>query len=169
MEVNIDFCPGGYWLNQSNRLQFFNSFAKEKGFDPRTPSNWYSAPRNEIMDRKVFIYWHNSIIVLLIIIIGCYISAQLLWGKCNKGTYWYISRYRIGHKLFLFKNSYVILVRSINYIFSFRLFFPPQLIGGKITKREERFLWKLQRNTDLMLCFPTIGIRCPLIIFSVYR
>jgi hypothetical protein len=34
---------------------FFEKYAKEVGFDPEIPSNWYSQPRENILAAKVFL------------------------------------------------------------------------------------------------------------------
>lgn len=35
------------------RQLFFSLFAKEKGFDPLVPENWYSVPSEELLSSKV--------------------------------------------------------------------------------------------------------------------
>lgn len=43
------------WGKIENRRKFFEDYAKEKGFDPLVPHNWYRLPRSDIADIKVLI------------------------------------------------------------------------------------------------------------------
>jgi hypothetical protein len=42
------------WHKMKNRRRFFEEYAKENGFDPLNPKNWYSQPRKKIEAKKVF-------------------------------------------------------------------------------------------------------------------
>jgi hypothetical protein len=42
-----------YWLNMENRREFFESFAKEKAFNPLVASNWHSVDFKALMTHKV--------------------------------------------------------------------------------------------------------------------
>jgi hypothetical protein len=39
--------------NFENRKKFFEDYAKQNGFDPYNPVNWYTQPRENIMSVKV--------------------------------------------------------------------------------------------------------------------
>lgn len=41
------------WNDYENRLQFFKMFAKENGFDPLLPANWYSISASQLRARTV--------------------------------------------------------------------------------------------------------------------
>jgi hypothetical protein len=44
----------GYFIqNYQNRRELFENFAKEHGFDPLNPSNWYSIPIDSVIAHKV--------------------------------------------------------------------------------------------------------------------
>lgn len=40
---------GNYWNEKTNRRKYFESIAKEKGFDALQPSHWYSLPRDSLL------------------------------------------------------------------------------------------------------------------------
>lgn len=42
-----------HWANKENRRLFFEKYAKDKGFDPLVPQNWYEANIVEIKHVKV--------------------------------------------------------------------------------------------------------------------
>eukprot|EP00026_Physarum_polycephalum_P001164 Phypoly_transcript_01165.p1 GENE.Phypoly_transcript_01165~~Phypoly_transcript_01165.p1 ORF type:complete len:960 (+),score=125.04 Phypoly_transcript_01165:678-3557(+) len=42
----------GYWENVGNRRIFFDNFAKERGFNPLVPTNWYSVSPKSVKDTK---------------------------------------------------------------------------------------------------------------------
>jgi hypothetical protein len=41
------------WDKSAERRHFFEDYAKENGFDPLIPDNWYSQSRDKIMSTKV--------------------------------------------------------------------------------------------------------------------
>lgn len=41
------------WRNPKNRRKFFEEYAKENGFDPYQPDNWYSQAKHKIEEKKV--------------------------------------------------------------------------------------------------------------------
>ena len=41
------------WTRVENRRSFFESYAKESGFDPLVAENWYSESKQKIMFAKV--------------------------------------------------------------------------------------------------------------------
>lgn len=43
---------GGYW-NVKTRRKFFDEFAREQGFDPLHPENWYQFTTADILKKKV--------------------------------------------------------------------------------------------------------------------
>ena len=44
---------GGFWAEQANRKAFLDEFAKDKGFDPLIPANWYLIKRQQLLKKKV--------------------------------------------------------------------------------------------------------------------
>jgi len=46
--------PKGYWREKQHRRDFFNEFAKEKGFDPSVPENWYSVTAAQISKKVTY-------------------------------------------------------------------------------------------------------------------
>jgi hypothetical protein len=42
------------WEDISSRRELFVKYAKENGFDPLNPENWYLQPRKKILEIKVF-------------------------------------------------------------------------------------------------------------------
>jgi len=42
-----------YWKNEQNLRDFFDDFAKEKGFDPTQEGNWYPVKFHELLKKKV--------------------------------------------------------------------------------------------------------------------
>jgi len=44
--------PINYWNDTRNRKKFFDHFAKEQGFDPLVPDNWYLVNRSAVLDLK---------------------------------------------------------------------------------------------------------------------
>jgi len=42
-----------YWKDPLNCRVFFDEFAKEEGFDPFKPENWYKAGLRRLKNRKV--------------------------------------------------------------------------------------------------------------------
>lgn len=55
------------WNDTRNRKKFFEDYAKENGFDPLVPENWYNQPRDKINTFKVIIL--NVIIIVYILIL----------------------------------------------------------------------------------------------------
>jgi len=53
----------GYWDLASNRRRFFESFAKESGFDPLVPKNWYSLQKDDLIKyegaKNIFAHYEN--------------------------------------------------------------------------------------------------------------
>jgi len=45
-----------YWHTKTNKVKFFNNFAKSKGFDPLVAENWYRVARVEIKKTKKAAY-----------------------------------------------------------------------------------------------------------------
>ncbi len=45
----------GYWKNINNCRAFFDEYAKEKGFDPRDPENWYEVRNIELGEKRVWL------------------------------------------------------------------------------------------------------------------
>lgn len=43
----------GFWLDLQNRRDFFDEFAAANKFDPLVAKNWYSVPKERIIERKV--------------------------------------------------------------------------------------------------------------------
>lgn len=43
------------WHKVKNRRNFFEEYAKENGFDPRIPKNWYKQPKKKLEAKKVVI------------------------------------------------------------------------------------------------------------------
>jgi len=62
--------PAKYWHNSKNRKAFFLEFAKERGFDPLLPDNWYSITQNDFKSAKrapsVLRYYKNHYISALL-------------------------------------------------------------------------------------------------------
>jgi len=46
------------WGTAESRKLFFEQYAKEVGFDPLLPDNWYLQPQNNILSRKVFYFYY---------------------------------------------------------------------------------------------------------------
>eukprot|EP00026_Physarum_polycephalum_P006810 Phypoly_transcript_06862.p1 GENE.Phypoly_transcript_06862~~Phypoly_transcript_06862.p1 ORF type:complete len:562 (+),score=109.53 Phypoly_transcript_06862:93-1688(+) len=44
--------PANYWANPDNRKKFFVDYAKERGFDPEIPENWYSVELSDLRKKK---------------------------------------------------------------------------------------------------------------------
>jgi hypothetical protein len=42
-----------HWHLPENRKTLFDNFARETGFDPLIPKNWYAVARETVMDFKV--------------------------------------------------------------------------------------------------------------------
>jgi hypothetical protein len=40
---------GSYWQNKENRRKFLDQYAKEKGFDPLLPENWYNISSSVVL------------------------------------------------------------------------------------------------------------------------
>jgi len=51
-EEKFKNAPKNFWTDKDNRKNFFNSFAKSKGFDPLIPENWYSITVADILPVK---------------------------------------------------------------------------------------------------------------------
>jgi hypothetical protein len=66
-----------FWHEVKNRRKFFDSFAREQGFDPLIAENWYSADTAAIRRLKV-IFVLILLVKLLINIIEGAINSQLL-------------------------------------------------------------------------------------------
>jgi len=52
----------GYWKEMQNRIQFFVEFAKEQGFDPLVPDNWYNVTQKQIISkggRGLLVYYES--------------------------------------------------------------------------------------------------------------
>jgi hypothetical protein len=45
-----------YWNNAAARRKFFEDYAKENGFDPLDPNNWYKISRYKLMALQVFFF-----------------------------------------------------------------------------------------------------------------
>jgi hypothetical protein len=43
----------GSWIYVDTRRKFFEKYAKDNGFDPKNPENWYAQPADLIMSVKV--------------------------------------------------------------------------------------------------------------------
>jgi hypothetical protein len=62
----------GRWADEHNRKQFFDSFARENGFDPLVPENWYLVTLDKLQQQhKVFTFMYlfsmnNSLLKSLI-------------------------------------------------------------------------------------------------------
>jgi hypothetical protein len=41
------------WFYPEDRRNFFENYAKSKGFDPLVPDNWYNVTREQVMSFKV--------------------------------------------------------------------------------------------------------------------
>eukprot|EP00026_Physarum_polycephalum_P000846 Phypoly_transcript_00847.p1 GENE.Phypoly_transcript_00847~~Phypoly_transcript_00847.p1 ORF type:complete len:1309 (+),score=236.62 Phypoly_transcript_00847:226-3927(+) len=51
------------WTEAETRRKFFEDFARENGFDPLNPENWYHQSRDKIMERKSsfsVLYYHKG-------------------------------------------------------------------------------------------------------------
>ena len=46
------FSKVNFWKDESNRRDFFVSFAKERSFDMLIPENWYTIKQQEVVARK---------------------------------------------------------------------------------------------------------------------
>jgi len=46
--------PNGYWASEQNRKGFFDAFAKEEGFDPLVPGNWYKVALKTVKAKRGF-------------------------------------------------------------------------------------------------------------------
>jgi hypothetical protein len=44
---------GKFWADSKNQREFMLSFAREKGFDPLLPANWYSVSTGSFLAFKV--------------------------------------------------------------------------------------------------------------------
>eukprot|EP00026_Physarum_polycephalum_P005007 Phypoly_transcript_05033.p1 GENE.Phypoly_transcript_05033~~Phypoly_transcript_05033.p1 ORF type:complete len:665 (+),score=73.56 Phypoly_transcript_05033:296-1996(+) len=58
------------WAEESNRRKFLEEYARENGFDPFIPENWYSQPLSQLTDTKYasnVMYYHNRSMVRAII------------------------------------------------------------------------------------------------------
>jgi hypothetical protein len=52
--LNATFLIGAIaWRDVGNRRRFFENYAKENGFDPHDPENWYLQPKDNILAVKV--------------------------------------------------------------------------------------------------------------------
>lgn len=49
----IYFLEGKHWRSTNNRKQFFQNFAKDNGFDPNVPENWYRLKKEKLVSAKV--------------------------------------------------------------------------------------------------------------------
>jgi len=65
-EIGLDKFKMGIsrWVDINNRRDFFEKYAKEKGFDPLHSSLWYLQPKSQIMAQKVPIN-HIPLLILL--------------------------------------------------------------------------------------------------------
>jgi len=67
--TKLALIPRGYWMNTSNRKEFFEEFAKINGFDSLIAQNWYSVTKKQILEHKsagsVLIYYEGSFIAAL--------------------------------------------------------------------------------------------------------
>lgn len=54
----LNFYLGSYWQSQENKRNLFEVFAKQRGFDPLVPSNWYPLSiKKDLLPQKVsFVY-----------------------------------------------------------------------------------------------------------------
>lgn len=57
-----------FWSHKENRKEFFDRFARKRGFDPRVPENWYSVELESISKERVFILLCLIMIIIIIII-----------------------------------------------------------------------------------------------------
>jgi hypothetical protein len=45
----------GFYTDIGNQRKFFENYAKQHGFDPLKPENWYTQPRKNIMSTTVLL------------------------------------------------------------------------------------------------------------------
>eukprot|EP00026_Physarum_polycephalum_P002322 Phypoly_transcript_02328.p1 GENE.Phypoly_transcript_02328~~Phypoly_transcript_02328.p1 ORF type:complete len:917 (+),score=144.55 Phypoly_transcript_02328:40-2790(+) len=50
-----------FWVSQENRTQFFNDYAREKGFDPLVPENWYNDPCQFLHQEEGLTHYHKNV------------------------------------------------------------------------------------------------------------
>lgn len=63
--LSSHFNEGGYLLKVQRRREMFDNFAKEIGIDPLVPENWYSIPRELLLETPVWInylFYHHYFI-----------------------------------------------------------------------------------------------------------
>eukprot|EP00026_Physarum_polycephalum_P003969 Phypoly_transcript_03986.p1 GENE.Phypoly_transcript_03986~~Phypoly_transcript_03986.p1 ORF type:complete len:741 (+),score=114.71 Phypoly_transcript_03986:43-2265(+) len=74
-EINFDFSKfsvlkNKFWHDMKNRRNFFDKFARERGFDPLVPDNWYTSDKSAIRRIKgaqsILNYYNSSIVNALI-------------------------------------------------------------------------------------------------------
>jgi len=51
-KTKFSFVPYNYWANVANRKRLFEQFAKERGFDPLIPDNWYGIKGKDLHTMK---------------------------------------------------------------------------------------------------------------------
>eukprot|EP00026_Physarum_polycephalum_P001040 Phypoly_transcript_01041.p1 GENE.Phypoly_transcript_01041~~Phypoly_transcript_01041.p1 ORF type:complete len:1163 (+),score=140.56 Phypoly_transcript_01041:229-3717(+) len=51
-ESKFVLLPSNYWDSDTNRFSFFRNFAKERGFDPLIPENWYPFTASDLPKAK---------------------------------------------------------------------------------------------------------------------
>jgi len=60
---------GNHWADERNQKEFFDTYAKDNGFDPLVASNWYSVTRQNILKCKgsstVLTYYQGSFVKAL--------------------------------------------------------------------------------------------------------
>lgn len=76
-------CCLEYWHRLVNRRKFFENYAKEQGFDPLVPENWYSQPIQNLMELKVYNLFVFVFIIFRFILFSCsYLIIILGFSAC---------------------------------------------------------------------------------------
>lgn len=70
-----------FWKDRKNRRNFFENYAKENGFDPLVPDNWYKHPYINISQIKVLsnIFLLFYVFYLKLLLSGSKASFNLSW------------------------------------------------------------------------------------------
>ena len=69
------------WESTESRREFFESYAKENGFDPHYHENWYSQSRSKIIARKV----STTLLSLLLFILFHFNNKNVTGVKGSDG------------------------------------------------------------------------------------